>query len=132
MWLDLGKGVCIVHTSNFSTLVSYKIYLEWQIHVQLSGILDPLFLYQSWKFQFSIPFHVVFMGLQVSKLGCVNYARLPKSSHKLLCQVPKWYLFKFFAHILYWILITKVQICAIIIWAICVTFDNDCIRLSCS
>ena len=55
---------------------------------------------------------------------------LPKSGHKLLCQVPKWYLFKFFAHILYWILIIKVQICAIIIPAICLTFDNDCIRLS--
>ena len=71
-----GKA-CIVQTSNFSTLVTYKIYLEWQIHVKLSGILDTLFLYWSWKFQISTPFHVVFMGLQISKIRCVNYARFP-------------------------------------------------------
>ena len=31
-----GK-ICIVHISNFSTLVTHKIYLESQIHVNLQG-----------------------------------------------------------------------------------------------
>ena len=33
-----GK-TCIVHTSNFSTLVTRDVYLEWQIHVKLIGTI---------------------------------------------------------------------------------------------
>ena len=51
----LGK-TRIVHTSNFSTLVSHKIYLEWWIDVKCSGIVELLFLYDSWKFHICIPF----------------------------------------------------------------------------
>ena len=75
-----GK-TCIVHTSNFSTLETHKIYLEWQIHVKLLGIVEPLFLHHSWKFLICIPFAVGFVDLQMSKIWCVNYARFPKSSH---------------------------------------------------
>ena len=82
MWLDLGK-TCIVHTSNFSTLVTHKISLEWQIDVKLSGIVEPLFLHHPWMYQIFIPFHVVFMDLQMFKIRCVNYARFPISSHIL-------------------------------------------------
>ena len=39
-----GK-TCIVHTSNFSSLVIHNMYLQWQIDVKLSGIVEPLFLY---------------------------------------------------------------------------------------
>ena len=38
-----GK-MCIVHTSNFSTLVTDNISLEGQIGVKLSGIVEPIFL----------------------------------------------------------------------------------------
>ena len=41
-----GK-TCIVHTSNFSTLETHKIYLERQTDVKLSGIVELLFLYHS-------------------------------------------------------------------------------------
>ena len=75
-----GK-TCIVHTSNFSTLETHKIYLERQIHVKLSGIVEPLLLYHPWKFHICIPFPVGFVDLQMSKIGCVNYARFPKSGH---------------------------------------------------
>ena len=53
-----GK-TCIVHTYNFSTLVSHKIHLEWWIDVKLSGIVELLFLYDFWKFHICIPFPVV-------------------------------------------------------------------------
>ena len=78
-----GK-TCIVHTSNFSILVLYKIYLEWHIDVKLSGIVNPLFLYHSWKFQICIPFSGSFTDLQMTKIGCVNYAHFPKSGHNLI------------------------------------------------
>ena len=72
-----------VHSSHiqFSTLETHKIYLEWQVDVKLSGIVEPLFLYHSWKFQICIPFSVVFVNLQMSKIGCVNYAHFPKSGY---------------------------------------------------
>ena len=75
-----GK-TCIVHTSDFSTLAIHKISYEWQINVKLAGIVDPLFFYYSWKFQIFMPFSVVVMDLQMWKIGCVNYARFPKSGH---------------------------------------------------
>ena len=73
----------IVHSSHiqFSTLVTHKNYLKYQIDVKLSGIVEPLFLYHSWKFQICIPFHVVFVDLQMHKIGCVNYAQFPNSGH---------------------------------------------------
>ena len=37
--------MCIVHTSNFSTLVSHKIYLERQMDMKHLGIVELLFLY---------------------------------------------------------------------------------------
>ena len=70
----LGK-MWIVHTSNFSTLVSYK--MEWQIDVKLSGIIESLFFYHSWKFQICIPFPVVFIDLQMNEIRCVNYTHFP-------------------------------------------------------
>ena len=75
-----GK-TCIVHTSNFSTLVSHKMYLERWIDVTLSGIVEQPFLYDSRKFHICVPFSVFFMNLQMSKIGCVNYAHFPKSGH---------------------------------------------------
>ena len=79
-----GK-LCIVHTSNFSTFVTHKIYLEWQINLKLSGIVEPLFLYDTWKFQFCRPFcrpfSVVFMDLPMGKIECMKYAYFPKSGH---------------------------------------------------
>ena len=74
----------VVHTSNFSTSMTHKIYLKWWIDVKHSGIVVLLFLYHPWKFHISIPFPVVFMILQMSKIGCVNYAHFPKSGHILL------------------------------------------------
>ena len=41
---------CIVHTSNFSTLLTHKIYWEWQIAVKLGRIIELILLYHSWKF----------------------------------------------------------------------------------
>ena len=70
-----------VHTSTFSTLVTHNIYLEWQIDVKLSGIVETLLFYHFWKFQICISFLVVFMDLQMSKIECVNYAHFPKSGH---------------------------------------------------
>ena len=52
-----GK-TCIVYTSNFSTMVTHKIYLEWQRDVKLSGIVESLLLYHPLKFQICIPFPV--------------------------------------------------------------------------
>ena len=78
--IRFGK-TCTVHTSNFSVLETHKICLEWQIDVKLSGILEPLFLHHYWKFHICLLFLVVFMDLQMSKIGCVNYACFPKSSH---------------------------------------------------
>ena len=79
-----GK-TCIVHTSNFSTLVTHKISLEWQIDVKHLEILEPLFRYHLWKFQIFTPLLVVFMDLQISKIRCVNYARFPKSGRIRCC-----------------------------------------------
>ena len=39
-----GK-TCIVHTSNFSNLVTHNISLEGQIDVKLLGIVEPILLY---------------------------------------------------------------------------------------
>ena len=75
------RKMCIVHTSNFSNLMTHKIYLKWWIDVKLSGIVVLLFLYHPGKFHICIPFRVVFMILQMSKIGCVNYVRFPKSGH---------------------------------------------------
>ena len=49
--------------------------------MKLAEIVELLFLYHSWKFQIYIPYPVVVMDLQMSKIGCVNYARFPKSGH---------------------------------------------------
>ena len=76
-----GK-TCIVHTSNFLTLETHKVYFERQIHVKLSEIVELLFLYHHCKFLICTPYLVVFMDLQMSKTGCVNYAHFPKFSHK--------------------------------------------------
>ena len=80
MWPDLKK-TCIVDTSNFSTLVAHKMYLKWQIDVKLFRIVEPLFFYHPWRSQVCIPFGVVIMDLQMSKIKCVNYAHFPKSGH---------------------------------------------------
>ena len=72
---------CIVYTSTFSTLGSHKFYQELQIDVKSSRIVELLCLYHSWKFQPCPPFSVVLMHLQMSKIGCVNYAPFPKSGH---------------------------------------------------
>ena len=77
-----GK-TCIVHTSNFSTSVTHKIYFEWWMDVKLSEIVELLLVYHPWTFHIYIPFPVDFMNLQMSKSGCVNYARFPKSGHIL-------------------------------------------------
>ena len=42
--ITLGK-TCIVHISNFSTLVTHTIYLESQINVKYSESVEPLFFY---------------------------------------------------------------------------------------
>ena len=51
--------------------------------VKLSGIVEVLFLDLPWKFQLYVSFTVVFMDLQILKIGCVNYACFPKSGHIL-------------------------------------------------
>ena len=73
----------LVHTSNFSTLVTHKISYEWQINIKLSGIVELLFPYHSWKYQICMPFSVVVMDIRMWKIRCVtiNYARFPKSGH---------------------------------------------------
>ena len=55
--------MCIVYTSNFSTLVTHNSSLEGQIDVNLSGIVEPIFLYHPLKFQISTLLRVVFMDL---------------------------------------------------------------------
>ena len=42
--ITLGK-TCIVHISNFSTMVTHTIYLESQINVKYSESVEPLFFY---------------------------------------------------------------------------------------
>ena len=54
--------------------------------MKLSGIVELLFLYDSFTFHICIPFPVVFIDLEMSKIGCVNYARFPKSSHIFIAQ----------------------------------------------
>ena len=49
--------------------------------VKLSAIIELLFLYHPGKFQLCVPFPVAFTNLQTLKIGCVNYARFPKSGH---------------------------------------------------
>ena len=49
--------------------------------VKLAGIVETLFLYHPWRFQTFITFPMIFMDPQMSKIGCVNYAHFPKSSH---------------------------------------------------
>ena len=49
--------------------------------MRLLGIVELLCLYYSWKFQICMPSSVVFMYLQMHKIGCVNYVCFPKSSH---------------------------------------------------
>ena len=49
--------------------------------VKFSGIVELLFLYHPCKFQPCTPLSLIFMHLQMLKIGCVNYARFPKSSH---------------------------------------------------
>ena len=39
-------------------------------------------------FRICIPFPVVFMNLQMSNIGSVNYARFPKSGHISAIQFP--------------------------------------------
>ena len=75
---------CIVHISNFSTLVPRKIYQEWQMDIKLSRIVEVLFLYNPWKFQTCISLPVDFTDLRMSKIGCVNYACFPKSGHNYI------------------------------------------------
>ena len=41
----------------------------------------------SLKFHICIPFPVVFMILQMSKIECVNYAHFPKSGYKLFHKI---------------------------------------------
>ena len=52
-----------------------------EIDVKLSESVELLFLYCLWKFQICILFPVVFINLQMSKMGSVNYARFPKFGH---------------------------------------------------
>ena len=52
--------------------------------MKLSGFVEPLFLIVPKSFKsLYVPFLVVFMDLQMSKIGCVNYACFPKSGHIL-------------------------------------------------
>ena len=71
-----------VHSSHIhlSTLVTHIIYLEWQIDVKLSEIVELLFLCHPGEFQVFIPIRVAFMDLQMTKIGCVNY----ECYHKLM------------------------------------------------
>ena len=49
--------------------------------VKFSGIVELLFLYHPCKFQPCTPLSLIFMHLQMLKIGCVNYAHFPKSGH---------------------------------------------------
>ena len=83
----IGFGImCKVYTSNLTTFVTHKIYLEWQIDMRLLGIIEPIFLYHPWKSKICIPISVVYLENQLNKIGCVNYVRFPKSSHTWKCQ----------------------------------------------
>ena len=59
--------------------------------MKLSGIVELLFLYHSGKFHICISFPVAFMNLQMSIIGCVNYAHFPKSSHIIICMYVHMY-----------------------------------------
>ena len=63
-----GK-MCIAHTSNFSTLLIHKIYRKWQIVLKLSGNVEPLF-------SSCVPFSVVFMDLQMSKIELCTFFQI--------------------------------------------------------
>ena len=39
------RKICIIHTSNFSTLVTHKMNLKWWIHLKFLGIAEPVILY---------------------------------------------------------------------------------------
>ena len=54
--------------------------------VKFSRIVELLFLYPPSKFQPSTPLSLIFMHLQMLKIGCVNYACFPKSGH--ICAFP--------------------------------------------
>ena len=64
---------CIVHTSKFSTLVIHK-------SIKNVRIIELRTTYSSIDFN-SVPFTVVFISLQILKIGCVNYTHFPKSGH---------------------------------------------------
>ena len=49
--------------------------------VKFSGVVELLFLYNPCKFQPGTPLSLIFMHLQMLKIGCVNYASFPKSGH---------------------------------------------------
>ena len=50
--------------------------------VKLSGIVEMLAIPLAFlKFHICMPFPVVFMDIQINKVGCVNYACFSKFSH---------------------------------------------------
>ena len=57
------------------------------MNVKLAEIVELPFLYQSSEFQICIPLPVVVMDLQMSKIGCTNYAHFPKFGH--ICRHMK-------------------------------------------
>ena len=73
--------MCIVHTSTFSTLKIHKICYAYQTGMKLARIVAVLSLYLSRKFQIVMFILSCFMNLWMCKIGCVNYARFPKSGH---------------------------------------------------
>ena len=75
-----------MHSSHiqFSTFVTHKIFLEWQIDVKRLGIVEPLLFYHPWKFQIYIPFLVVFCGSPNEQNRICELGTFPKSSHILL------------------------------------------------
>ena len=72
---------CIVYTSKISTLVTHIKYLFGKTDVKLGGVAEPLFIYNSLKFQVCVTFPVIFMDPQMNRIGCVNYACFLKSGH---------------------------------------------------
>ena len=79
-----GK-TCIVHTFNFSTLVTCKNYLEYIDGCETFGNCRTTIPLTFWKFQICILFLVAFMDLQMSKIGCVNYACFLRSVKLCWC-----------------------------------------------
>ena len=55
------------------------------MNVKLAEIVELLFFYRSWKFQICNQMPVVVMDLQMSTIGCMNYAHIPESSH-IMCN----------------------------------------------